>query len=71
MCHKLQREAPLAHKSPVATWEPQVSWGIDLATEHERFLSEEVFKQPVIVYNYPKEIKVRHGGMATFECAPW
>lgn len=35
----------------------QVSWGIDLATEHERFLTEEIFKQPVIVYNYPKDIK--------------
>ena len=36
----------------------QVSWGVDLASEHERYLTEEVFKQPVIVYNYPKEIKV-------------
>ena len=35
----------------------QVSWGVDLSSEHERFLTEEVFKQPVIVYNYPKEIK--------------
>lgn len=35
----------------------QVSWGIDLATEHERFLTEDIFKQPVIVYNYPKDIK--------------
>lgn len=34
-----------------------VSWGIDMASEHERFLSEEVYKRPVIVYNYPKEIK--------------
>lgn len=34
-----------------------VSWGIDLASEHERYLSEEVYKVPVIVYNYPKEIK--------------
>ena len=34
-----------------------MSWGIDLATEHERWLAEEHFKQPVIVYNYPKEIK--------------
>ncbi|WIA42435.1 hypothetical protein OEZ86_008432 [Tetradesmus obliquus] len=34
-----------------------VHWGIDLATEHERYLAEEVFKQPVIVYNYPKDIK--------------
>ena len=30
-----------------------VSWGIDLQSEHERYLTEEVFKQPVIVYNYP------------------
>lgn len=35
----------------------QVEWGIDLATEHERWLAEEHFKQPVIVYNYPREIK--------------
>jgi asparaginyl-tRNA synthetase len=34
-----------------------VSWGIDLASEHERYLTEEVFRQPVIVYNYPKDIK--------------
>ncbi len=34
-----------------------VSWGIDLATEHERWLAEEHFKKPVIVYNYPKDIK--------------
>ena len=32
-------------------------YGIDLQTEHERFLAEELFKKPVIVYNYPKEIK--------------
>jgi len=35
----------------------QVSWGIDLATEHERFLTEDLFKQPTIVYDYPKDIK--------------
>jgi asparaginyl-tRNA synthetase len=34
-----------------------VSWGIDLQSEHERYLTEEVYKQPVIVYDYPKEIK--------------
>ena len=34
-----------------------VKWGIDLQTEHERFLTEEVFKRPVFVTNYPKEIK--------------
>lgn len=31
-------------------------------SEHERYLTEEVFQQPIIVYNYPKEIKVRPGG---------
>ena len=34
-----------------------VEWGIDLATEHERYLAEEIYKKPVIVYNYPKDIK--------------
>jgi asparaginyl-tRNA synthetase len=39
------------------TWEFPVQWGSDLQTEHERFLSEEVFKKPVIVTDYPKDIK--------------
>ena len=34
-----------------------VSWGIDLQTEHERFLAEQVFKKPVFVTDYPAEIK--------------
>lgn len=34
-----------------------VEWGVDLASEHERFLVEKHFKKPVILYNYPKEIK--------------
>ena len=34
-----------------------MEWGIDLASEHERFLTEEIFKRPTIVYNYPKDIK--------------
>ena len=34
-----------------------VKWGIDLQTEHERYITEEVFKKPVFVTNYPKEIK--------------
>ncbi|MEG0307597.1 MAG: asparagine--tRNA ligase [Clostridium sp.] len=34
-----------------------VSWGCDLQTEHERYLTEEVFKRPVFVTDYPKEIK--------------
>ncbi|WP_461211462.1 asparagine--tRNA ligase [Desulfocurvus sp. DL9XJH121] len=38
-------------------FEYPVSWGIDLQTEHERFLTEDHFKKPVIVYDYPKDIK--------------
>ena len=34
-----------------------VEWGIDLQSEHERYLAEELFKKPVIVTNYPKDIK--------------
>ena len=34
-----------------------MEWGIDLASEHERYLTEEIFKKPTIVYNYPKDIK--------------
>ena len=34
-----------------------VSWGCDLQTEHERYLTEEIFKRPVFVTDYPKEIK--------------
>ncbi len=38
-------------------FEYPVSWGMDLASEHERYLVEYHFKKPVIMYNYPKEIK--------------
>ena len=38
-------------------FEFKVSWGIDLQTEHERYLTEEVYKRPVFVTDYPKEIK--------------
>jgi len=34
-----------------------IKWGIDLQSEHERYLTEDHFKQPVIVMNYPKDIK--------------
>jgi len=39
------------------TFEYPVSWGIDLQSEHERYLVEQHFARPVIVYNYPKDIK--------------
>lgn len=38
-------------------FEYPVSWGSDLQTEHEKYLTGEVYKKPVFVYNYPKEIK--------------
>lgn len=40
-----------------AKFENPVSWGIDLASEHERYLAEQHFKAPVVVKNYPKDIK--------------
>lgn len=39
------------------SFEYPAEWGIDLQTEHERYLTEECFKKPVIVMNYPKRIK--------------
>ncbi len=36
-------------------FEKKISWGIDLSSEHERFLVEQYFKKPVILYNKPKE----------------
>jgi asparaginyl-tRNA synthetase len=38
-------------------FEYPVSWGLDLQSEHERYLAEEYFKKPTIVTDYPKEIK--------------
>ena len=34
-----------------------VDWGLDMQSEHERYLTEKAFKRPVIVYDYPEEIK--------------
>lgn len=38
-------------------FEYPVKWGIDLQTEHERYITEKIYKKPVFVINYPKEIK--------------
>ena len=38
-------------------FEYKVSWGCDLQTEHERYLTEQIYKRPVFVTDYPKEIK--------------
>ena len=39
------------------TFENEVFWGVDMSSEHERYLAEEHFKAPVVVKNYPKAIK--------------
>src|SRR6188472_1198573 len=39
------------------TWEHPISWGANLQSEHERYLTEEHFKCPTTVYNYPRAIK--------------
>ena len=40
-----------------ARFEYPVSWGTDLQSEHERYLCEKVFRKPVVLVDYPKEIK--------------
>jgi len=55
--HMTYSDAVAELKKSGKTWEFPVQWGNDLQTEHERYLSEEVFKKPVIVTDYPKDIK--------------
>ncbi len=50
-------EAVKALQSSGEAFEFPVSWGCDLQSEHEKFLTEKVYKKPVIVTDYPKEIK--------------
>ena len=49
--------AELEKHSAEAKFEFKPYWGCDIATEHERYLTEKIFKCPAMVYNYPKEIK--------------
>lgn len=49
---EILQESAKTHK-----FEYPVSWGMDLQTEHERFLAEQYFKRPTIVTDYPKDIK--------------
>jgi asparaginyl-tRNA synthetase len=51
------------------TWEHPISWGANLQSEHERYLTEEHFKCPVTVYNYPRAIKAFYMRQ-TDGCAP-
>ena len=55
--HITYTDAVAEIKKSGKSWEFPVEWGNDLQTEHERFLSEEIFKKPVIVTDYPKAIK--------------
>ncbi len=55
--HVTYTEAVEILKNCGKEFEYPVKWGIDLQTEHERYLTEEVFKKPVFVTDYPKEIK--------------
>ena len=47
----------LLQKSTAHKFDYPVTWGCDLQTEHERYLTEQLFKKPVFVTDYPKEIK--------------
>lgn len=38
-------------------FENSIYWGVDMASEHEKYLTDKIFNKPVIVYNYPKSIK--------------
>jgi asparaginyl-tRNA synthetase len=51
---KILRDAAASGK---AKFEYPVEWGKDLQSEHERYLTEQHFKQPVVLMNYPKQIK--------------
>ena len=48
-------EHDIKHKK--VKFENKVVWGIDLASEHEKYLTDKVFDGPVILFNYPKDIK--------------
>src|SRR5207244_552142 len=55
--HVTYTEAIRILESANRNWEFPVQWGADLQSEHERYLTEEKFKKPVVVTDYPKEIK--------------
>jgi len=55
--HVPYTEAVRILESAGREWEFPVHWGADLQSEHERYLTEETFKKPVVVTDYPREIK--------------
>lgn len=44
-------------KNKKVKFENKVYWGVDLASEHEKHLTDKIFQGPIILYNYPKDIK--------------
>lgn len=50
-------ERDIKDKKKKLKFENKVFWGVDLASEHEKYLTDQVYKGPIIVYNYPKDIK--------------
>ena len=50
-------ETHIAEKKVVFDKDKPVYWGVDFASEHEKYICEKVYAKPTIVYNYPKEIK--------------
>ncbi len=56
-CKVTYTEAIELLKKSGADFKYPVDWGCDLQTEHERYLTEQIFKKPVFVIDYPKEIK--------------
>ena len=55
--HVTYTEAVKMLKEHNEKFDYKVFWGCDLQTEHERYLTEQIFKRPVFVTDYPKEIK--------------
>lgn len=44
-------------KDKKVKFDNKVFWGVDLASEHEKYLTDKIFEGPIILYNYPKDIK--------------
>mmetsp|Transcript_81012 Transcript_81012/g.177875 ORF Transcript_81012/g.177875 Transcript_81012/m.177875 type:complete len:672 (-) Transcript_81012:138-2153(-) len=57
----------LIKESKKAKFSVPVEWGMDLGSEHERYLAEKIYRKPVILYNYPKDIKAFYMRLNTDE----
>jgi len=57
MSAKDQKKWKKSNRKAKHIFENPVYWGVDLASEHEKFLTEHVYKCPIFLYNYPKKIK--------------